>query len=125
MNFNLDQYKKYLNAAGRREKDGYWDVVRYPNGLYCFATNQKLGDNGKIDSHPLLNKKFQNVENGKTYILDSVCIHWYMGYYYHATLRDQKDSHATVVIENINCEDETVLEYLERFNTKYKLIDND
>jgi len=123
MNFNLEQYKKYLKVAGRHEKDGFWDVVRYPNGLHCFATNQKLGDNGKIDNHPLLNKKFQNIKTGRIYILDSVCIHWYMGYYYHATLRDTNNSHDIAVIGNINCEDKTILEYLERFNNKYKLID--
>lgn len=87
MNFNLEQYSKYRRSAGKDEKDGFWDVTRFPNGQYCFATEQWLGDNGKINSHPLLNKRFERVKNGKVYLLDSVCIHWQKGYYYHATHR--------------------------------------
>lgn len=83
MNINLEQYRKYRRVAGKDEKDGIWNVTRFPNGRYCFATQQWLGDN---DEHPLLNKKFKRKKDGKTYILDSVCIHWYMGYYYHASI---------------------------------------
>jgi hypothetical protein len=53
MNFNLELYKEYRKKAGKDEKDGIWDVIRFPNGNYCFATNQWLGDNGKIDNHPI------------------------------------------------------------------------
>ena len=61
MNFNLELYKEYRRKAGKDEKDGFWDVRRFPNGKYCFATNQWLGDNGKIDNHPMLNKKFKRL----------------------------------------------------------------
>lgn len=123
MNFNQELYREYRRVAGRQEKDGFFDVTRYPNGLYCFATKQWLGDNGKIDNHPMLGKKFKRVKDNKIYIMDSVCIHWYnVGYYYHATLRDEKNSHATVFIENINCNNELVLEGIAEFNKDYKLV---
>lgn len=123
MKFNQELYREYRRAAGRQEKDGIWDVTRFPNGLYCFATKQHLGDNGKIDNHPMLGKKFKRLKDNKTYIMDSVCIHWYdIGYYYHATLRDENNSHATVFIQNINCNNEWVLEGIAEFNKNYKLV---
>jgi len=123
MNFNQELYRKYRRVTGRQEKDGFFDVTRYPNGLYCFATKQWLGDNGKIDNHPMLGKNFKRLKDNKIYIMDSVCIHWYnVGYYYHATLRDEKNSHATVFIENINCNNELVLEGIAEFNKDYKLL---
>ena len=49
MGFNEKLYAKYLKEVGieATDKDG-WNVTRYPNGLYCFATRQWLGDNGEI-----------------------------------------------------------------------------
>jgi len=123
MNFNQELYREYRRAAGRQEKNGIWDVTRYPNGLYCFATKQWLGDNGKIDNHPMLGKKFKHIKDNKIYIMDSVCIHWYnIGYYYHATLRDENNSHAICFIEKINCNNELILEGISEFNKNYKLI---
>lgn len=123
MRFNIEHYRKYYSAAGKAEKNGIWAVTRFPNGKYCFATNQWLGDNGEINSYPLLGRSFQNLDNGKIYIMDSVCIHWYLGYYYHATLRDEFDSHASVIIQNINSEVDWVLDGISKFNKKYSVID--
>lgn len=123
MRFNIEHYRKYYTAAGKAEKDGIWDVIRFPNGKYCFATSQRLGENGRIDSHPLLGKSFKNLENGKTYVMDSVCIHWYLGYYYHATLRDERGSHGTAIIQNINSEVDWVFDGISKFNKKYSVID--
>jgi hypothetical protein len=125
MNFNLEQYSKYRRAAGKDEKDGFWDVTRFPNGQYCFATEEWLGDNGKINSHPLLNKRFERVKNGKVYLLDSACIHWQKGYYYHDTLKDENNSHTVQFIGNINCEYDMVIEGISEFNKNFKMIDND
>lgn len=123
MRFNKELYKQYRKLAGRQEKDGVFSVTRFNNGLYCFATKQKLGNSGKIDNHPMLGKKFKRIKDDKTYTLDSVCIHWYdIGYYYHATLRDNKNSHVTSFIENINCNNEWVLESIAEFNKDYKLL---
>jgi hypothetical protein len=122
MNFNIEQYRKYYKAAGKWEKDGVWDVFRFPNGKYCFATQQRLGDNGKIQSHPLLNKKFKNTKTGNIFILDSVCIHWNHGYFYHGTLRDSKNSHTTAMIGNINSQDSDIIKSISKFNTNYVKI---
>jgi hypothetical protein len=122
MNFNLELYKEYRRKAGKDEKDGFWDVRRFPNGKYCFATNQWLGDNGKIDNHPMLNKKFKRTKDNKIFIMDSVNIHWWMGYYYFATLRDENNSHTVQFIENINCQDETIIEGIGEFTKDYTML---
>lgn len=122
MRFNIEHYLKYYKAAGRQEKDGIWDVLRFPNGKYCFATNQRLGDNGKIDNFPLLGKTFKKVNTEKLYVMDSVCIHWYEGYYYHATLVDEKGSHATAIIQNINSKVDWVLSGVLSFKKNYHLL---
>jgi len=123
MNFNKELYREYRKAAGRQEKDGIWDVTRFPNGLYCFATKQWLGDNGKIDNHPMLGKKFKRVKDNKIFTMDSVCIHWWeCGYYYYATLRDENNSHATAMIQNINSQNELILDAIQEFNQNYTLI---
>jgi hypothetical protein len=125
MNFNEELYGKYRRAAGRNEKDGIWDATRFPNGLYCFATKQKLGDHGKIDEHPMLGKKFRRVKDGKVYVMDSVCIHWYnIGYYYHATLRDENGSHAARFIQNINCDNKLVLSGIYKFDKEFQMIED-
>jgi hypothetical protein len=126
MDFNEELYREYRRVAGKEVKvDGIWSVTRFPNGLYCFPTKQWLGDNGRIDNYPMLGRKFRKIKTGEIYIMDSVCIHWYnVGFYYHATLRDEKNSHATVLIENINCNNEIILEGIRRFKTEYELIED-
>ena len=123
MNFNKELYIKYRRAVSTKEKDGFFDVTRFPNGLYCFATKQWLGDNGKIDNHPMLGKKFKRVKNNKIFTMDSVCIHWLdCGYFYHATLRDENNSHTTAMIQNINSQNELILDAIQEFNQNYTLI---
>jgi hypothetical protein len=123
MNFNKELYLKYRRAVSIQEKDGFFNVTRFPNGLYCFATKQWLGDNGKIDNHPMLGKKFKRVKDNKIFTMDSVCIHWWeCGYYYHATLRDENNSHATAMIQNINSQNELILDAIQKFNQNYTLI---
>jgi hypothetical protein len=123
MNFNKELYLKYRRAVSIQEKDGFFNVTRFPNGLYCFATKQWLGDNGKIDNHPMLGKKFKRVKDNKIFTMDSVCIHWWeCGYYYHATLRDENNSHATAMIQNINSQNELILDAIQEFNQNYTLI---
>jgi len=125
MNFNKELYREYRRVAGQNEKDGMFDVTRFPNGLYCFATQQCLGDNGRINNHPMLDKKFRRVNDDKIYVLDQISIHWYdVGYYYHATLRDENNSHVSCFIENINCNNEIILEGISRFKNRYSIIED-
>jgi len=124
MNFNKELYLKYRRAVSIQEKDGFFDVTRFPNGLYCFATKQCLGKNGRIDNHPMLGKKFKRVKDNKIFTMDSVSIHWWdCGYYYHATLQDENNSHATAMIQNINSQNRLTLDAIEDFNKDYILID--
>lgn len=122
MNINIEHYKKYLNAAKIEFKDGVWDKTTYPNGLYCFATKQKLGINGELKSHPMLGKKLLNLKHNEEVVVDSVCIRWFNGYYYHATLRNNQNSHAVAFIGNINCQEEIVLDGISGFNQRYKVL---
>ena len=122
MNFNIELYQQYRKIAGYVAKDGFWDVTRFPNGRYCFATNQWLGDNGKIDEHPLYGVKIRKKGEAKEYTIDSVNIHWNKGYYYFVTMVDEKGSHATGFIGNINCIDEMYLEFINEFWTKWEKV---
>ena len=36
MNFNLKKYEEYYKAAGHAVKNGICDVIKFPNGMYCF-----------------------------------------------------------------------------------------
>jgi hypothetical protein len=128
MNFNIEHYRKYRRAAGKPAKDGMWDITEFPNGKYCFATRQRLGHNGNIDEHPMLGKFVKNLQTGEVYEIDSVCIHWQLGYYYHATLKDANNSHGCAIIGNINCQEDWILEMISEFNQNYEILnkrDND
>jgi len=122
MNFNIEHYKKYRRAAGKPTKDGIWDVTEFPNGLYCFATGQRLGYHGKIDKYPLLGKEVKNIKTGKIFTIDSVCIHWDCGYYYHIAFKDSNNSHSTALVQNINSTAEYVIELISSFNSKYQIL---
>lgn len=123
MNINIEHYRKYRQAAKIEFKeDGIFESVTFPNGLYCFATKQKLGINGKIDSHPMIGRKLLSLEHNEEVVVDNVSIHWYNGYYYRATLRNSQNSHAVAFIGNINCHDEIVLVGISEFNQNYKVL---
>ena len=122
MGFNFELYRKYRDTVGKEEKDGMFTVTRFPNGQYCFPTKQWLGDNGKIDGHPFFGKKVRKISNGKIYVVDSVNIHWYNGYYYVATIRDDNNSHGVVFFENINCEEDIIIKRIEDFKEKYEIL---
>jgi len=122
MKFNIEHYKKYRRAAGKPAKDGIWDVTEFPNGLYCFATGQKLDHHGKRYEHPLLGKEVKNLSTEEINVIDSVCIHWDHGYYYHVTIRDSKNSHATAIVQNINSVANYVTKSISSFNKKYQIL---
>jgi len=121
MNFNLELYRKYRRVAGVKAKDGIFDITVFPNGLYCFATKQKLGINGLITDHPYQGKIIQTGD--KKYEFDSICIHWNEGFYYHASIRRLgTKSHGTVIFANINSKASYVDEAVEEFNRDFKFI---
>jgi hypothetical protein len=122
MNFNLEHYKKYRRAAGKPSKNGIWDVTEFPNGKYCFATRQRLGYNGEVENHYLLGKKVKHKDSGEMYEIDSVCIHWMEGYYYHVCLKDSNNSHDTAIVENINCKTDWIIEMIDEFNQNYEYL---
>jgi len=118
--FNEKLYLEYRKKAGKKVKNGFFSETVFPNGKYCFLTKQELGNNGEVYNHPLLGEKYE--KNGKIYILDSICIHYMLGYFYHATLRDENNSHATVFLGNLNSVSEIVVDGVNRFNKSFKKI---
>lgn len=123
MRFNHEQYRAYRRKAGIQEKDGIWDTTIFKNGLYCFATKQWLGINGRLKDHQMLGKRVKNIINGQEYIIDNVSIHWYDGYYYSATMYQVgTKSHAVKFIANINCVNDTVLEGIGEFNKEFEIV---
>ena len=121
MRFNLDHYREYRRAAGYSAKNGVYDVTRFPNGRYCFATKQWLGDNGKLDVHEWYGVKLKCISTGEVFTIDSVNIHWDKGFYYFVTMVNSKGSHSNGFIRNINCKNQSYLGYIADFWNKWEL----
>ena len=121
MRFNIEHYRKYRKAAGYKAKNGVWDVTRFPNGKYCFATKQWLGDNGKLKTHPYYGVRIRYKSTGEIFTIDSVNIHWNIGFYYFVTMVNENGSHTNGFIENINCKDELSLDFISKFWEKWEI----
>jgi len=108
--FNEQHYKR-VYAARENARDE----------LYCFATRQKLGKNGKLKEHPLYGQKFKSLLNFKVYTVDSVNIHfWNGGYYYFVVLVDEGGSSAPRHWENINSTDGMIIEFIQETQEQYE-----
>jgi hypothetical protein len=90
---------------------------------YCPLFNIFLGEHGEVENHPLLGKRVYNSETTEIAVIDRVCIHWYFGYYLTFTAKMLNNSHVTVIWENYNCFDETILEGIAEDRKLYELID--
>lgn len=122
MGLHEEHYRKVRKAKSILIKDGIWGAVTFENGLYCFATKQKLGLHGKIDNHPYQDKLIIS-QDGTKYKFDSICIHYMNGYYYHATiLKIGTKSHGTVIFDNINSTDSVVEESVKEFHQKFTFV---
>lgn len=117
MKLNEDHYKSYLRVARKPIRVGLWDYQITENGMYCFATRQHLGLNGRLDSHPLYGVWFDR--DGERFVVDSVNIHFLNGYYYLICLRNNKRSHTVAFYENINSIDPLVVSGIEEFKKTY------
>jgi hypothetical protein len=112
MTFNSQLYREIYSV--RKERNTRED-------LYCFATGQKLGENGKLDEHPLYGKKFKSTYNFKIYTVDSVNIHfWEGGYYYFVVLIDERGSSAPRHWENINSTNELTLNCIQETQEQFE-----
>ena len=119
--FNETLYKEYRRKAGKRQRDGLFDITTFPNGLYCFPLRKELGINGKLDKHELYGTRWLNKTTGKSYLVDSVNVHWWRGYYYFITL-ERDGSHTTAMPENINSTDLIIINAIESFKENWKQI---
>jgi hypothetical protein len=119
MNFNLEHYQKYLIAVGHNRQNGMFRGTQHSNGKYCFATQQKLGEDGEIDKHPMLGKRVIHIESENIYRIDKVGIQWMKGFYYYLTLKCKGNTQITEVFNNINSNDENILQCIDSFHQKY------
>lgn len=107
---NIELYRKV-----RETKKRVGNIKRY-----CFITQQFLGDNGKLDDHELYGTVLTRKSDNKKYTIDSVCLHWLnSGWYYAVAFVDDKGSHGMGFIKNLNCEDDIILDGINRFKEKY------
>lgn len=93
------------------------------NSHYLFDFVSIDGIQRKKSYHPLLGKKIHDLEDDRILIIESVHTHWYFGFYKCLVYRmEGTRSHGTLIYENINCYDETVLEILEENKDKFVFL---
>lgn len=110
--FHNDHYLKVFSARSQSETR---------DNLYCFAQHQKMGENGRIDNHPLYGQKFER--KGKLYTVNSVNIHfWNGGYYWFVVFEDENGSSAPRHYENINSEDSLTLKAIKATQKEFRPI---
>ena len=93
-----------------------------PDKKYSFLLNQTLGEHGNIEGHPFLGKTIINNKTQKKYVIDNVCLHWYTGYYWSLTAKDENDSHMVRAFENANCIDDIICNGINKFFTEYTIL---
>lgn len=71
----------------------------------------------------LLGKTIVEISTGKSYTVDKVVEHWYLGWYRVITMIDSQGSHAVRYVENINTHADYVLESIEDFKKDCKIED--
>jgi len=117
--FNADLYAQIHNL--REQKEGY-----------CFKLALGLGPNGLVRNHPLVGRCVERTEDdefneenhkGKRYVIESVHIHYWGGYYLVLLIKDQYGSHTQLFFENINCEDEIIIDILNEQKQKFRLLE--
>jgi hypothetical protein len=108
--------------AESRPHDGSfqrWNLTHYQD--YRKAKGNPVQPS-KLEIHPLLNGMYRYKHD--TVRIVQVIKQWHAGWYYMAVyeIGNINGSHGTVVIENINCIDSTILEDLKRFSREFLLI---
>jgi hypothetical protein len=109
--FNREHYIKVFKE--RISNDGR-------KRLYCFALGIEMGENGRVENHPLYGKLFEC--KGKTYTVESVNIHFLNGgYYWFVVFEDENGSSAPRIYENINSNEDFVKKAVKRTQRDFRL----
>lgn len=106
---------RYIKSKGNSKKicDSYW-----------LESGYSIDGSIRIKRfHPLLGKTIVNKETNKSYVIDSVHKHWYMGNYWVLTAVDSKNSHTSLFYQNINCIDNTVIDGIKKTKENYYFVD--
>lgn len=125
---NLIHYGKvYSKRLVKPDNRNFYIDEDYPE-TYCFALQRFLGVNGLIDDHPLTGKQIVRMNDDlktadKEYIIQSVHLHWYDGYYYVLLIRDNHNSHGCPMWENLNCREQTFIDAINENRRIYKVVD--
>ena len=101
------------------DEDHYMKVVKQRSRLGLSEADSNLR-NVELKNHPLVGTKIKSKWSGKEYIVEKVNKQWFNGFYL-GMLLNNNDSHVFVYFENINCEDETVLEQIEKTKREFEL----
>jgi len=73
--------------------------------------------------HPYHDLRLFEKETGKIYVVDSVHKHHYFGYYIMLLAREEgSKSHASIIWENISCQDPTTLEALQEAKDRFEVL---
>lgn len=130
--FNHDLYKAYRRLRYPDPADSkaifFGELPDTTPPLHCFALDREkggkpLGKNGQITDHELQDVWVENTQTGKRYQIDSICVHFLNGYYYHATMRmEGTQSHGTRFIGNINSNYDSIIEGVAEFENTYKIL---
>ena len=99
--------------------DHYMKVVRERKWLGLGEADSKKR-NVELKNHPLVGTKIKSKWSGKKYTVEKVNKQWFNGFYL-GMLLENNGSHVFVYFENINCEDETVLEDIERTKKEFDI----
>lgn len=97
----------------------HYDKVRQTrkeNNLPHIAHNRESSDVS------WLGKTVVENSTGKSYTIDKVVEHWFMGWYRVVTMVDSKGSHAVRWVENINSHCEHVIESVKEFKESYSVF---
>lgn len=70
----------------------------------------------------LLGKTVVETSTGKSYKVDKVVEHWFMGWYRVITMVDAQGSHAVRWVENISSHSSDVAEAIEKFKIDCKVV---
>lgn len=73
--------------------------------------------------HPLTNKKIKHISTETIYIIESVHKMWSNGYFLCLlTVKENTDSHSQIFWQNISCEDNYILDFIDEANLEYSLM---
>ena len=117
----MERFKKTMvdGSVLLYDKNHYMEVVKQRKWLGLGEVDSKKR-NVELKNHPLVGTKIKSKWSGKKYTVEKVNKQWFNGFYL-GMLLENNGSHVFAYFENINCEDETVLENIEKTKKEFDI----